>query len=352
MSQSFQVVAPTRVDLAGGTLDLWPLYCILGGCKTINVAIDLPVIATFTLSPAIVFTVTLRTETGDELTLEDPFENFQIGALPFAFQFPVFVIREFCHRIEGLPEKHVAIQLSSKAPSKSGLGASSSICLALIKGLAKVLSKYTENDWQWQMMKWAQDVEASYLGTVTGTQDYLASLFGGLHAYTSDLGNHSILSYPAHVFNELKDQLVVIFSGESHDSGLTNWQVYQKAIEKNSEVVAGFQKLREITEHLHDLFSSPGSVPWNAVGQCLNRDWEIRRNIFNVQTIRLDEIISFLHSLPIRGARVCGAAQGGSLVALVQKNRRNEVIQKCRANGITVLDTAPTLQGVSIVTLT
>jgi len=33
--------APTRIDLAGGTIDIWPLYLLHEGAQTINVAISL-----------------------------------------------------------------------------------------------------------------------------------------------------------------------------------------------------------------------------------------------------------------------------------------------------------------------
>ena len=33
--------SPTRVDLSGGTLDMWPLYSFVGGATTINLAIDI-----------------------------------------------------------------------------------------------------------------------------------------------------------------------------------------------------------------------------------------------------------------------------------------------------------------------
>ena len=33
--------APTRIDLAGGTLDIWPLYLFLRNPLTVNVGIDL-----------------------------------------------------------------------------------------------------------------------------------------------------------------------------------------------------------------------------------------------------------------------------------------------------------------------
>jgi D-glycero-alpha-D-manno-heptose-7-phosphate kinase len=38
--------APTRIDLAGGTLDIWPLYLFHPGAQTVNVAISLRARAT------------------------------------------------------------------------------------------------------------------------------------------------------------------------------------------------------------------------------------------------------------------------------------------------------------------
>ena len=33
--------APTRIDLAGGTLEMWPLYLFHEGARTLNAAISL-----------------------------------------------------------------------------------------------------------------------------------------------------------------------------------------------------------------------------------------------------------------------------------------------------------------------
>ena len=41
--------APTRIDLAGGTLDIWPLYLYHDGAQTLNAAISLR--ASCSLSP-------------------------------------------------------------------------------------------------------------------------------------------------------------------------------------------------------------------------------------------------------------------------------------------------------------
>jgi D-glycero-alpha-D-manno-heptose-7-phosphate kinase len=35
-----EATAPTRIDLAGGTLDIWPIYLFHPGAVTVNCAID------------------------------------------------------------------------------------------------------------------------------------------------------------------------------------------------------------------------------------------------------------------------------------------------------------------------
>ena len=48
--KKIEIKSPTRVDLAGGTLDLWPLNQFVQGATTLNVAIDVWTRAT--LEPA------------------------------------------------------------------------------------------------------------------------------------------------------------------------------------------------------------------------------------------------------------------------------------------------------------
>src|SRR5437868_15542620 len=39
-ARAVEATAPTRIDLAGGTLDIWPLYLFHPGAVTVNCAID------------------------------------------------------------------------------------------------------------------------------------------------------------------------------------------------------------------------------------------------------------------------------------------------------------------------
>src|SRR3712207_6552216 len=38
---TIEAIAPTRVDLAGGTIDIWPLYLFHPGASTVNFAVSL-----------------------------------------------------------------------------------------------------------------------------------------------------------------------------------------------------------------------------------------------------------------------------------------------------------------------
>ena len=50
--------APTRIDLAGGTIDIWPLYLFHSGAQTLNAAISLR--ATAQLEPRSSSRVTIK----------------------------------------------------------------------------------------------------------------------------------------------------------------------------------------------------------------------------------------------------------------------------------------------------
>ena len=48
-SGSITAIAPCRIDLAGGTLDIWPLYLFHSGAVTVNFAVN--ILARCTLAP-------------------------------------------------------------------------------------------------------------------------------------------------------------------------------------------------------------------------------------------------------------------------------------------------------------
>lgn len=343
---AFKVSAPTRVDLAGGTLDLWPLYCVNGGGITINAAVNLPAVISFNIEPHASFEI--EVDLIEKCKITSPMSREEIENLNPALKFPVFVVSQFLNKQEQLPKKKISLSISAAAPVGSGLGGSSTLCVALAKGLGEVFEQWREPNWEWSLLNWVKDVEAAYLGLPTGIQDYLAALFGGVRKYSFELGNTSESSYSKSCFDAFSDRMLILFSGESHHSGLSNWEVYKGVLEKNTKIQKGFQDIYKIANSL-DRELVKKNLDWNRIGDLVSEEWRVRKETFQVNTKRLDEIVEFLKSKKVLGVKVCGAAQGGSLLAMVEPERKEEVAQLAQDQGIEVLDTSCAAQGVTVV---
>ena len=348
--ESFRVTAPSRADLAGGTLDIWPLYCMTGSAKTINIALDLCASATFEIGPSPSFVCDVVAGAGQPVTLREPLSLENTRGLAAPYRFPVAVITHYLLQKPELPAKHVRISLDTSVPPQSGLGGSSTLCVAIARGLARVFGDFVELGWQFKMLEWVRDVEASYLGMLTGNQDYLAALFGGVNCYLSTIGHIEKIPYADDVFNGFAERALILFSGEMHHSGASNWEIIKSAIERNPDTLSGISAIAKIADQL-DAELQSGNLSWKHIGQYLNEEWHARKSLFRVHTKRLDEIIQFLGQQKVLGAKVCGAAAGGSLLALVEPEARDRLAQECEKHGIRALRARCVRQGVTVAAL-
>lgn len=345
-TKKFKVFSPTRADLAGGTLDLWPLHCLVGESYTINTALSLGFHFDVEIQPG-KFGVELRNSDGNVWKHPGYQSLVAFDSLPGTLRFPSRIIWEYFRLKERLPELEMKISFYSQIPRQSGLGGSSSLCVGLVRLLSHLTRDYFEQGWQWKMLRFLQDVEARHLKTATGTQDYLAPLFGGLNAFVSDLGEIHRKKYSQNVLDGLKEHFLLVFSGEMHDSGLSNWEIFKKALEQDTEMLRGLAGIKRVADDLNKELDSQ-QPQWQSVGKLLNEEWEIRKKVFKVHTPRLLEIFDFLKEQPILGAKVCGAAQGGSLIILVKPEHRPAVKAKLTENRIEVLDAEPSDRMVQI----
>ncbi len=343
----YVVKAPTRADLAGGTLDIWPLYCLVGTSKTVNVALDLYAEVEVKAQGGTPFQLTLTSANHEKATFKAIPTKAELDRLPAGVRFPAWVVTSYLSRLPELPAVTLDMRYKTNAPPRSGLGGSSTLCVALLRATARYLNTLVDQGWQLKMLDWAKDIEAAFLNVPTGTQDYLAALFGGLKSYQWDLGGLTIGGYSNSVFDALNDRMMVLFSGESHDSGASNWEIMKGAIEGKPEIMKGFHAIRDIAAQVHEELES-GMDNWSFIGGLLNDEWRVRRELFKVNTPRLDEIITFLHGEGVLAAKVCGAASGGSLLVLVEPDQKAKLAEKCRTHNIQVLNTKGVSKGVFI----
>ena len=119
--KSVRARAPVRIDLAGGTLDIWPLYLAMGGVVTVNAALDLPVEAR--LEPRTDARIVLRSE-----DLDRTVEYAGLSELDAACEADTCSLPLLSQSVRATrPTGGFALTTRSGVPAGSGLGASSAL---------------------------------------------------------------------------------------------------------------------------------------------------------------------------------------------------------------------------------
>ncbi len=327
--------APVRADLAGGTLDIWPLYCFMGGGVTVNAAVTLRAEATVRPLEARRGRVCLRVRSLD-LDREETVTDF--GA-PGAFGFAVDAARAF--------EVDAAeITLQSPVPRGSGLGASSALLIALLGALRGLTGRKLAAD---DLVQLAADIEAKQIGIPTGKQDYFAALLGGPLGIAFQLGRPiatRIATPPAW----LDDALALVFTGEPHDSAVTNWAMMRRYVEDEGTTRRDLRAIAATAEAV--LAALSAGAPLDEVAPLVLEEWENRKRLApGVTTPTVEAVVSAVRGAGAVAWKICGAGGGGALLALAPPGRREAVLDAAAAAGATPLRCALDREGLKVASL-
>ncbi len=219
------VTAPTRIDLAGGTLDIWPLSAQFAPAVCINAAINLS---------ATVEAVKTESANGVLINVAHLGKTIQyVKAAPERY-------KTLFHRaLDSFPVEGWEFSVKSLAPAGSGLGGSSAVLIAFLRALFKIRGENPSRD---SIIEFAKNIEARHIGIPTGTQDYIASLYGGINVLR--MQSHTAVHEKLKIDRcELERRIVLAYSGSSRLSARANWLMFKKAVEKKTEKI--FQKIAE-----------------------------------------------------------------------------------------------------------
>ena len=115
------VTSPTRIDLAGGTIDIWPLYLFHPGAQTLNAAIS--VRATARLESRDDGRIAIRSEdTGVSLEADDwreLWDRKELRLLSFLVHF--------------FEARGITLTTSSQSPAGAGIAGSSALNVAVCR---------------------------------------------------------------------------------------------------------------------------------------------------------------------------------------------------------------------------
>ena len=345
--------APARVDLAGGTLDIWPLYLFHENSQTINFAIQC--YARCWLRP--------RRDKAIELISLDLGQREMFASLKALregrkWKLPLLarLVMAFTDagrdRPPGLSSKGQArmpallqgftLETDSDVPAGSGLGGSSALNIAICGALAKFTGKSIPPQ---KLIELARNVEAQVLGVPTGEQDYYSAMFGGvqsIHLKPEGITPEKLAIRAA----EIHSRLVLCYTGESRNSGINNWEVQKAHLDGDRAVIRHFDRIAAIATEMRE---SIVAHDWRCVGRLLNQEWDARKkNHPGITTPTIERLIALARRHGALAAKACGAGGGGCLIFLVEPEAQSAVEAALRRGGARILSARLATRGLNV----
>jgi D-glycero-alpha-D-manno-heptose-7-phosphate kinase len=299
-----QASAPLRIDLAGGTLDIWPLYLVLPEpAVTVNAALDLRSRAVVEPSDDVVL---VSVDQGAEARYRD-LDALRRAQASGACPLPL--LAEAALAVS--PAGGVSLTTSAAGPAGSGLGGSSALLAAVLGALLEAEGRRPGRR---ALQSLAQDVETRVLGKPTGYQDYFPALYGGCLAIEGAPGGLRV--EPLDIDPDaLSRRLRLVYTGLPHASGITNWGVIRAYLDGEPQTVAALRELAVISREARGALRA-GDL--DGALAAVVADGAVRRRMApGVTTPEIEALDAAVREAGALGTKVCGAGGGGCvLIAL------------------------------------
>jgi D-glycero-alpha-D-manno-heptose-7-phosphate kinase len=328
--------APTRVDLAGGTLDIWPLYLFHPGAMTVNAAISRYascVIQTHAPSDQRINLLSRDT------MREEGFASF--AALVKAKRYRLPLLAEIVKFFR--PQGGFTLTTDSEAPAGAGIGGSSAMAVAICAALDRFTGAgKSKVDW----IHISRDAEAIVIRVPTGTQDHYPPAFGGAAAIELPPGGEHRVELRVNL-DELERRLVVCYTGKPRQSGINNWEVFKAHIDGRRGIPKNLERISEIAQEMRLALEAAN---WGEAGRFMREEWAFRkRNLPTISTRTIDRIIDGARRKGALAGKVCGAGGGGCVVLLIEPETRERVERAIAEAGGELLPMKIDRQGVQVV---
>src|SRR5882724_10951816 len=328
--------APTRVDFAGSTLDIWPLYLFHPGAVTLNAAISLYASCVIETHP--IGDKRIRLVSRD-IKREESFASF--AALVQAKRYRLPLLAEITKFFE--PQGGFTLTTDSEAPAGAGIGGSSAMAVAICAALDRFTGAgKSKVDW----IHISRDAEAIVINVPTGTQDHYPPAFGGAAAIELPPGGEHRVELRVNL-NELERRIVVCYTGKPRQHGINNWEVFKAHINGKRAVQHSIERISDVAQKLRVALEAAN---WQEAGRLMREEWSFRkRNLPTISTKKIDRVIDGALRNGALAGKVCGAGGGGCVVLLIEPEARHRVESAILEAGAQLLPITIDRHGVEVI---
>ena len=204
----------------------------------------------------------------------------------------------------------VDIEIQSEIPIGAGLGSSSACCVAAALSISNLFSKLDKN----QILELAIEAEKTIFPNTSGA-DCTVSVFGGIIDYQKDNGYKIIETN--HEFD-----FIVVNSKKSHSTNI----VVNRVNEFKNENKKIFDDLcGEESKLIEKAIDSLQKFDLETIGKCMAQN-QIFLEQLGVSNDLLLSIVKLVEKETF-GAKITGAGDGGCIIALTEKNKKDSVLE-------------------------
>lgn len=316
--------APTRVDLAGGTIDIWPLYLFHPGAATVNFAISLRA------------NCQIKTRNDGRIVLESrdrkvTFETELAAIEDLAREERLELISKLVHFFK--PTTGFNLIANSQAPAGAGLGGSSALAIACIGALNRLVgNRYDPR----KFITIAANVETTVIRVPAGFQDYYSAQYGAascVHFSAAGIEREALKIDQG----KLENRLVICYTGEPRLSGTNNWEIFKRHIDGDPELFELFDGIRDSALRMRGALLADD---WAEVSSTMRAGYPNRRRLApGVTTPQMDRLVEKALANGAEAAKVCGAGGGGCIAFFCAEGRKHDVERALsEEHGAEVLD--------------
>ena len=316
--------APTRVDLAGGTIDIWPLYLFHPGATTVNFALSL------------LARCHIQTRDDGRIVLESrdrkvAFETSLAAIEDLLLEERLELISKLVHFFKPTTGFHLVAE--SEAPAGAGLGGSSTLAIACIGALNRLVgNRYDER----KFVTIAANIESTVIKVPAGFQDYYPALYGSVSClhFRSDGIEREALDINT---GELERRIAICYTGEPRLSGTNNWEIFKRHIDGDAEIFGLFEGIRDSARRVREELLADD---WAKVALSMQQAYPNRKRLApNITTPQMDQLVEKALANGAEAAKVCGAGGGGCIAFLCAPGKRTDVERALLTEqGVEVLD--------------
>jgi D-glycero-alpha-D-manno-heptose-7-phosphate kinase len=295
---------PFRISFFGGGTDFPAFYKEYGGSVLSTTINKYCYIISRNMPPFFDYKYRMRYSSREETATIDEIKHPVVREVLKKFQYS-----------KGLEMVH-----TSDIPAMSGIGSSSAFTVGFLHGMYALQGKMITKR---QLAQEAVEIEQDVLKENVGSQDQVATAFGGFNRidFKQD-GNFYVspVTIPAARLNELEGSLMLFFTGFTRFSS----EIAEDQVKSIPGNVKNLLKMKSLVDDAIDILN--GNAPMTDFGKLLHETWLLKKSLsLSISTSYIEDAYNRAVQAGAEGGKVLGAGGGGFMLMYVEPEKQAAV---------------------------